>query len=87
MFQFPRFPPAPYRERVASREWRVSVACYSLLATCYLLSWVRVPGHDPGRVAPFGNPRIEARWRLPVAYRNQLRPSSAPSAKAFSVRP
>ena len=39
------------------------------------------------RVSPFGNPRIEGCFHLPVAYRRLLRPSSAPSAKAFSVRP
>jgi hypothetical protein len=38
-------------------------------------------------VAPFGNPRIKACFRLPEAYRRLLRPSSAPDAKAFSVRP
>ena len=39
------------------------------------------------RVSPFGNPRIEGCFHLPVAYRRLLRPSSAPSAKAFSLRP
>ena len=38
------------------------------------------------RIAPFGNPRIDACLRLPVAYRSSLRPSSAPSAKAFPLR-
>ena len=38
------------------------------------------------RVSPFGNPRIEGCFHLPVAYRRLLRPSSAPSAKAFSLR-
>ena len=38
------------------------------------------------RVSPFGNPRIIACFRLPVAYRRSLRPSSAPSAKAFPLR-
>ena len=37
-------------------------------------------------VSPFGNPRIEAYLQLPVAYRSLSRPSSAPSAKAFSLR-
>ena len=37
------------------------------------------------RVSPFGNPWIKACLRLPMAYRNLLRPSSAPSAKASSV--
>ena len=39
------------------------------------------------RVSPFGNPRIKAHLRLPVAYRSLSRPSSALSAKAFPLRP
>ena len=39
------------------------------------------------RVSPFGNPRIDACFRLPVAYRRSLRPSSATNAKAFPLRP
>ena len=27
-------------------------------------------GHNPGRIAPFGNLRIDAHLRLPVAYRS-----------------
>ena len=38
------------------------------------------------RVAPFGNPRINAYVPLPVAYRSLSRPSSAPDAKAFPLR-
>ena len=38
------------------------------------------------RVSPFGNPRIGAYLRLPVAYRSLSRPSSALSAKAFPLR-
>ena len=45
------------------------------------------PGHGPGRVSPFGDPRIEGRLRLPAAYRSLPRPSSAPDAKASTVRP
>ena len=37
-------------------------------------------------VSPFGNPRIEAHLQLPVAYRSLSRPSSAPDAKAFTLR-
>ena len=40
-----------------------------------------------GRVAPFGNPRINALWRLPEACRSLIRPSSPPDAKASVVRP
>ena len=38
-------------------------------------------------VSPFGNPRIDACLRLPEAYRSLPRPSSAPIAKAFALRP
>ena len=38
-------------------------------------------------VSPFGNPRINACLRLPEAYRSLPRPSSAPIAKAFALRP
>ena len=38
-------------------------------------------------IAPFGNLRIDARLQLPAAYRSLSRPSSAPSAKAFALRP
>ncbi len=36
-------------------------------------------------VVPFGDPRIKACLRLPVAYRNLLRPSSPLGTKAFTV--
>ena len=38
------------------------------------------------RVAPFGNPRINGYLLLPEAYRSLSRLSSAPDAKAFSLR-
>ena len=38
-------------------------------------------------VSPFGNLRIVAHLQLPEAYRSLSRLSSAPSAKAFSLRP
>ena len=37
-------------------------------------------------VTPFGNLRISGYLRLPEAYRSLSRPSSAPSAKAFTMR-
>ena len=43
--------------------------------------------HDPGGVAPFGNPRIKACLPLPEAYRCLPRPSSPLSAKASTVNP
>ena len=39
------------------------------------------------RVSPFGYPRIKGCFRLPVAFRRSLRPSSASNAKAFPLRP
>ena len=39
------------------------------------------------RIAPFRHPRITAYLRLPVAFRSLSRLSSAPSAKAFALRP
>ena len=39
------------------------------------------------RVSPFGNLRISGYVRLPEAYRSLSRPSSAPDAKAFTMRP
>ena len=40
----------------------------------------------PCRVSPFGNLRINAYVPLPEAYRSLSRPSSAPDAKAFTLR-
>ena len=48
---------------------------------------VHVDGVLLHRVSPFGNLRIKAHLRLPVAYRSLSRPSSALSAKAFPLRP
>ena len=45
-----------------------------------------VPGDWSRQVAPFGNPRINVCTQLPEAYRRVLRPSSAPGAKASTVR-
>ena len=36
----------------------------------YLWIQYTVTGHDSSRIAPFGNPRINAYLRLPVAYRS-----------------
>ena len=51
--------------------------------------WIQCMIHEPYLmwIAPFGYLRINARFRLPVAFRRLLRPSSAPSAKAFALRP
>jgi hypothetical protein len=42
-------------------------------------------GVEPQWVLPFGNPRINACLRLPVAYRNLLRPLSPLGTKAFTI--
>jgi hypothetical protein len=51
--------------------------------------WIQMVGTaaSPRWVAPFGNPRINARSQLPEAYRSRPRPSSPPDAKASTVRP
>ena len=46
-----------------------------------------ITSNNTGWVDPFGNPRINACLRLPVAYRNLLRPSSPPGTKAFTISP
>ena len=38
-------------------------------------------------VSPFGYPRIKGYLLLPVAFRSLSRPSSAPGARAFALRP
>ena len=46
--------------------------------------YIQVPMtvNDHGRVAPFGNPKIKARYQLPWAYRRLPRPSSPLDAKS-----
>ena len=41
--------------------------------------------HSDAQVSPFGYLRINAHLQLPAAFRSLSRPSSAPSAKAFSL--
>ena len=45
------------------------------------------PEYDPRWVSSFRNLRINAYLQLPEAYRSLSRLSSAPSAKAFALRP
>ena len=47
---------------------------------------LRVRGHDPRRVPPFGHLRIDGCLPLPADYRSLPRPSSASCAKASAVR-
>ena len=53
-------------------------SAYSLYAVCRYYS---------AGVVPFGDLRVEACLRLSVAFRSLPRPSSAPSAMAFTVCP
>ena len=46
-----------------------------------------VTEYELRRIAPFGYLRFNACLRLPVAFRSLPRPSSAPNAKAFALRP
>ena len=62
----------------------VSVQAVPLVHLCIQYT---MTGHDSSRIAPFGYLRLTAYLRLPVAFRSLLRPSSAPSAKAFPLRP
>ena len=52
----------------------------------HLFYSMHVPGVLLQGVSPFGNPRINGYLLLPVAYRSLSRPSSAPDAKAFTLR-
>ena len=44
----------------------------SVQAVPLVYLWIQytMTGHNPGRIAPFGNLRIDAHLRLPVAYRS-----------------
>ena len=62
----------------------------SVPRVCLLISYgiqIWIPLHYEWWVSPFGNLRIKACLQLPEAYRCSSRPSSAPSAKASTVRP
>ena len=50
-----------------------------------LLIQLWISGHCPRWVSPFGYPWLIACFRLPMAFRRSLRPSSAPGAKAFTL--
>ena len=62
----------------------------SVPRVCLLISYEFRYGYHSitsGGFPPFGNLRIKACLQLPEAYRCSSRPSSAPSAKASTVRP
>ena len=55
--------------------------------SCTYLIQYRIHGYESMWVSPFRNLRIKAYLQLPAAYRSLSRLSSAPSAKAFALRP
>ena len=55
-------------------------------SAAYLIQ-LRMQRYGPLRIAPFGNPRIKGRLRLPADYRGLPRPSSPVAAKASVMRP
>ena len=61
----------------------------SVQAVPFLYLWIqyRIMRYEPHWVAPFRNPWIKGCLLLPKAFRSLPRLSSAPSAKAFSLRP
>ena len=91
--QAPRFGLPRFRSPLLTRSRLMSLPQGTEM---FHFPWCRLGGlwiHPPmtaladGRVAPFGNPRIKALWRLPEACRSLMRPSSPPDAKASVVRP
>ena len=60
----------------------------SVQAVPLIYLWIQymMTVHNHCRIPPFGILRIDVCLRLPVAYRCLPRPSSAPNAKAFSLR-
>ena len=60
---------------------------FPALALTTLYIQVAVSRHYPGRVLPFGNPRIKGCLHLPEAYRSLPRPSSPSYAKASTKCP
>ena len=65
---------------LSSGYWDVSVH-----QVCFLHLCIQCKILHKKWVAPFGNPRIKGCWRLPVAYRSLLRPSSPLNAKASII--
>ena len=61
----------------------------SVQAVPLIRLWIQRMMHEyySMRIAPFGYLRIIAYLRLPAAFRSLSRPSSAPDAKAFALRP
>ena len=66
----------------SSRYLDVSVPWVPLITLCIHVM-ILILSHEC--VPAFGHPRIRVHLQLPVAFRSLSRPSSAPSAKAFSL--
>ena len=86
-----RFRLFPFRSPLL-RECSLFLPLLRCFSSRTYLSWVyliqpRVTGHYPGRVSPFGHPRITACSQLPEAFRRLPRPSSALGAKASTPCP
>ena len=60
----------------------------SVQAVPLIYLWIQymIHGLSPMWIAPFGYLRINVRLQLPAAFRSLPRPSSAPGAKAFTLR-
>ena len=90
-YKYPRFRLFRFRSPLLTESLRF---LFLGLLRCFTSPRVASPDYEFIRsiipsyrnwVVPFGDPRIKACLRLPVAYRNLLRPSSPLSAKAFTV--
>ena len=93
----PTTPRAPRRPRFGLAPFRSPLLGGSLLFSSPPPTWMfRFGGFAPTlsgcralarRVAPFGNPRIKGRSRLPAEYRRLPRPSSPPGATGIPRAP
>src|SRR5690606_6241004 len=75
--QGPRFGLLPFRSPLLRESRLISLPPGTeMFQFPGLASLIGMTDHNVRRVAPFGNPRINARVRLPRAYRSLPRPSS-----------
>jgi hypothetical protein len=84
---FPVRSPLLGKSRLISFPQGTEMFHFPWLALTALCIQAAVSRHDSGRVAPFGDPRINACLQLPEAFRSLPRPSSPSSTKASTVRP
>ena len=92
-YKYPRFRLFRFRSPLLTESLRF---LFLGLLRCFTSPRVASPDYEFIRsitrcysswVVPFGDPRIKACLRLPVAYRNLLRPSSPLGTKAFTISP